>query len=94
MEITASVKLDFPNKRFICNLPLRGKEEEFLASNRSSAEKVFERQCKTYAKDEETRELIVRAMSKLFDNGHVELLENLTLEQQQMIQGKKVNYIT
>ena len=92
MEITASVKLDFPNKRFICNLPLRGKEEEFLASNRSSAEKVLERQCKTYAKDEETRELIVRAMSKLFDNGHVELLENLTREQQQMILAKKVNY--
>ena len=49
-EIRASVQLDFKNKMFKCGLPLRGKIEDFLTSNRPVAEKILERQCKLYGK--------------------------------------------
>eukprot|EP00092_Neocalanus_flemingeri_P018101 GFUD01019591.1.p1 GENE.GFUD01019591.1~~GFUD01019591.1.p1 ORF type:complete len:2548 (-),score=673.50 GFUD01019591.1:927-8570(-) len=92
LEIRNSVKLDFKNKRFICNLPLRGKEELFLATNRFSAEKVLDRQCKVYNTDESTRKMIVKAMKKLFDNGHVVLLKNLPKKQRDSILSMPVNY--
>ena len=41
VEIRNSVKLDFENKEIVCSLPLRGKEEDFLSSNRNKALKVF-----------------------------------------------------
>ena len=76
MEITASVKLDFPNKR----------------RRRSFWHRTDLLQRKFWSGSAIAVELIVRAMSKLFENGHVELLENLTLEQQQMILANKMNY--
>ena len=92
LEIKSSVQLDFANKRFICNLPLRGPEAQFLSSNRPVAEKVLLRQCNLYHKDEPTKEMIVKAMNKLLNNGHASLLKNLPEQQQAEILSQEVNY--
>ena len=91
-EIADSVKLDFANKQFICSLPMRGSPEDFLATNKRSAEKVLERQVKLYSKDQETKELILKAMAKLFDRGHVSLVSDLAPDQQALIDNSLVNY--
>ena len=90
--IMDSVKLDYSKKRFTCNLPLRGKEDDFLSSNRNAALKVLEKQCKVYSAEEDTKKMIVKAMNKLFDNGHAVLWENLTQAQKNVVNAKKVHY--
>ena len=64
-EVKASVQLDAINKRFMCKLPLRGKPEDFLATNKHQAEKVLNRQVRLYGNDEPTKLLIIKAMKKL-----------------------------
>ena len=91
-EIEASVRLDAANRKFMCKLPLRGVPEDFLATNKHQAEKVLDRQVRLYANDEITQPIIVKAMKKLFDNGHVELLKNLPIKTQQKILEQPVNY--
>ena len=76
----------------MCKLPLRGIPEDFLATNKHQAEKVLDRQVRLYANDEITQPIIVKAMKKLFDNGHVELLKNLPIKTQQKILEQPVNY--
>ena len=68
---------DFENKRFLCSLPLRGKPEEYLSTNKRDAVKVLARQAHLYHKEEDTRNLILKAMDKLFSNGPLSLLKDL-----------------
>ena len=91
-EIKASVQLDFENKMFKCKLPLRGKVEDFLCSNKSSALKILDRQSKLYAKDPPTKDLIVASMQKLFDRGHFQLLKDLPKSLQDMIISQPIKY--
>ena len=63
-----------------------------LSTNRSIAEKVLERQCKLYAKDDVTKNMILKAMHKLFSNGHVQFLKDLPEKEQNDILSKPVNY--
>ena len=67
--IKESVKIDFEKKKITCILPLRGKEEEFLSSNRKSAEKVLDSQCRKVQHDEEAKREIIKSFNKLFDGG-------------------------
>ena len=60
-----SVKIDFEKKKITCVLPLRGKEEEFLSSNRKSAEKVLNSQCKKVQNDEEAKKEIIKSFNKI-----------------------------
>ena len=91
-EIRDSVKLDFKNKRFICKLPLRGNVSEFLSTNKHSAEKVLEKQCQLYNKETEVKDLILKAMDKLFSRGHIKLLNDLPKEQQDLILKEPTKY--
>ena len=91
-EIKSSVKLDFKNKRFVCKLPLRGKIEDFLSTNKTTAEKVLEKQCKIYSNDETTRDMIVSSMMKLFNRGHVQLLKEIPEEVRFYILSQPVQY--
>ena len=63
--IKDAVKLDYENKRFICTLPLRGKPEDFLTTNKHEAAKILEKQVRLYHKEEDTAKLIVKAMDML-----------------------------
>ena len=47
-EIQKSVHLDFENKRIQCSLPFKGKERDYLATNRDRAIKVLNQQIKEY----------------------------------------------
>ena len=92
VEIRNSVKLDWENKKIQCSLPLRGKEEDFLTSNRDRCVKVLDQQCNKYHNDVTTRETIVAAFKKLFENGHLVKLDDLTEEQKIQFIQKLVQY--
>ena len=55
------VTLDYENQRFLCSLPLRGKAEDFLVTNKRDAQKVLDRLVLLYQKEEATKELMARA---------------------------------
>ena len=80
-EVKKSIKLDFEQKKILATLPLRGKERDFLSNNREKARKILLQQCKKYYGDPETREIILKAFAKLFDNGHAMLLSEVSEEQ-------------
>ena len=83
--IEDSVHLDSKNKQITCTLPLRGKEEDFLTSNRFKAVKVLDSQCRKYSTDEETKEQIIKSLKKLFTNGHVKLLDDIPEEMKNLM---------
>ena len=90
--IKKSVVLDFENKRIICSLPLRGEEQDFLTTNRDRALKVLEQQCRKYYKDEATKEVILKAFKKIFDNGHAGPVHELTSQEKEAFSNKPVSY--
>ena len=90
--IKESVKLDLPNKRIICTLPVRGPERDFLSTNRDRALKVLTQQCNKYHKDEEVKEVAVKAFKKLFDNGHAALVEDVDEETKKLFINKDPQY--
>ena len=49
LMIWDSVSIDWEKKQIVCKLPLRGKESEFLSSNRDIALRVLNQQCQKYA---------------------------------------------
>ena len=90
--IRESVKIDFEKKKNTCVLPLRGKEEEFLSSNRKSAERVLDSQCKKVQKDEEAKKEIIKSFNKLFDCGFAKKFDDLSEEEKAGILKKKVQH--
>ena len=91
-EVKKSITLDFENKKIQSTLPLRGKERDFLCSNRDKARKILMQQCKKYHGDSETKEVVLKAFAKLFDNGHAVLLSQLSEEQLDQFINKEVQY--
>ena len=92
--IRESVKLDLPNKRILCSLPVRGPERDFLSTNRSRALQVLNQQCRKYQQDEDVKEVAVKAFSKLFNNGHAALLDDVDEDtRQQFINKDPQHYI-
>ena len=90
--IQESVKLDFQNKSIICTLPTRGEEREFLTSNKDLATKVLLSVCKRYQGDLKAKELILGSFKKLFDNGYIKLMDQLTPEEKSQFENKEVQY--
>jgi len=73
-----SVKLDYENSRIICSLLLRGDEQKFLGPNRDIAEKILEQQIRKYESNPEVKAMIIKAFDKMFVNGHIRLVKDLT----------------
>ena len=90
--IKQSVHLDFENQKIQCSLPLKGKERDYLSSNRDRALKVLYQQCKKYSEDDETKKTILEAFAKLFDNGHAKLLSQLSQEDLDQFIHKEVQH--
>ena len=91
-EVRNSVKLDLQNQRIQCSLPLRGKERDYLSNNKDRAMKILQQQCRKYFQDSNTRDTILAAFAKLFENGHAKLLSDLTQEQLDKFMGKEVQH--
>ena len=87
-----SVEIDWENRRIMCYLPLRGEEEEFLSSNRDIALKILDQQCLLYHKDEETKDLIVKAFAKLLKNGQMVFWNDLNEDEKRIIEAKAVQH--
>ena len=90
--IEQSVSLDLDQKQIICSLPLRGEEQQFLTSNLPRAKKVLEQQVRQYGGQPETKELIVKAFKKLFDNSHASFLHELSPDELSMFIHKPIQY--
>ena len=92
--IKDSVKINWKDKKITCKLPLRGKEEDFLTGNRDIALKVLNQQCLKYHKDEETKNIVVKAFTKLFENGYASRFSELPQATKDKISNKLIqNYI-
>ena len=91
-EVKKSVKLDFANRKIQCSLPLRGKERDFLSNNRERSLKTLQQQCKKYFADAATKETILAAFEKLFNNGHAKLLSDLTEDELSQFINKEVQH--
>ena len=91
-EVKKSIQLDFKQKKILATLPLRGKERDFLSSNRDKAIKILLQQCKKYHGDPETKETVLKAFAKLFDNGHAMLLSQLSEKQLDKFINKEVQH--
>ena len=91
-EVRKSITLDFDQKKILATLPLRGKERDFLSSNKEKAKKILLQQCRKYCEDTDTKETILKAFNKLFDNGHAVLLSQLSEEQLETFIHKEVQH--
>ena len=91
-EIRKSVKLDLKNKRIQCTLPLIGKERDFLTCNRGRALKILMQQCNKYHTNKETKDIILKAFSKLFDNSHAALVRDVSKEDLDIFINKDPQY--
>ena len=90
--IKESVTLDYANKRIMASLPIRGPEEEFLASNRPTAKHILDGQCKKAQKTPEDIPAIKKSFKKLFDRGHCAKIKDLPKDVQKKFMGKPVQH--
>ena len=91
-QIRKSIELDFDNQKIQSYLPLRGKERDYLSSNRDRAAKVLAQQCKKYHGDAENKDVILEAFNKLFKNGHAKLLSQLSQSELDQFMDKEVQH--
>ena len=91
-EIRKSINLDFENRKIESSLPLRGKERDYLSSNRERATKTLAQQCKKYHGDVDNKAAILEAFSKLFRNGHAKLLSQLNKSEFDQFINKEVQH--
>ena len=73
-------------------MPLRADESQYLSDNRDIALKVLNGQCNKLSKDEEAKKVVIKAFRKLIDNNHAVKFDELTQEQQDLINSKPVNH--
>ena len=90
--IRESVYLDWDRKKIVCSLPLRGKEREFLSSNRERALMVLDQQCRKWFKDDVNRPKIIAAFEKLFKTGDTRFLHQLSEQELSKFIHKEVQY--
>ena len=88
--IKESVHLDYQAKQITATLPLRGKEEEFLSSNRDRALCVLNQQCKKFHGKIDDVALIKKAFQKLFDRGYMILLKDIPADKRLQFEKKPV----
>ena len=90
--IRESVQLDYAKKEIMATLPLRGKEEDFLSSNRERAMCVLDQQCRKFQGKQEDINLIKKAFGKLFDRGYMVLLKDIPADKRKMFEEKAVQH--
>ena len=92
LMIWESVQIDWENKQIISYLPLRGKESEFLSSNRDIALRILDQQCSKFSKDIDTKNSVVKAFDKFIKEGQLVFLKDLTKEEQDIINSKPLSH--
>jgi len=75
-------------------LPLRGDEEKFLGPSRDIALKILNQQVGKYRGSPDVKEVILKAFDKMFTNGHIRFIKDLSQEERSIFESKPVqNYI-
>ena len=90
--IKESVHVDYKKRIITATLPLRGREEEFLAPNRGTALCVLDQQCRRFSNRSEDRALIKTAFNKLFEKGYLVLLKDLSPSIRAKFENKPAQY--
>ena len=63
--IKPSVTLDYNQKNILATMPMRGKEEDFLKSNRTTATCILDQHCRKLSKNPEDVKTTLKAFRKL-----------------------------
>ena len=74
------------------NMPMRGKEDDFLKSNRSTAKCILDQQCRKLNKNPEDVKTTLKAFKNFFNNGHMVLLKDMPQEVQKKFISKPVQH--
>ena len=90
--INKSVWLDYENKVIRASMPMRGPEENFLASNRSTAKRVLDGVCKKLAKTPGDIPSVQKSVHKLFDKNHAVLVKDLPEDVRKKFEDKPVQH--
>ena len=90
--IDQSVSIDLVNKQIVCSLPTKGEERDFLTNNYSQARKILEQQVNQYRDQPVTKELIMKAFTKLFDNHHAVFIDELPSDLLNEFAHKEIQY--
>ena len=88
-KIRESIHIDYEKKQILATLPLCGKEEDFLASNRNRALYVLNQQCRKFQGKAEDIELVKNAFEKLFERGYI---VRLPMKLREMFEEKVVQH--
>ncbi|MEM7375655.1 MAG: hypothetical protein AAF587_44090, partial [Bacteroidota bacterium] len=92
--INKSVTVDIKNRISIASLPLLHNPEVKLANNKHKALKVYYQQLKKLDKETSDKADVISSERKLQEMGFVDYVQNLTAQQQQMLNNAKiVNFI-
>ena len=92
LQVKESVHLDWDKKSITCTLPNRGRETDFLSTNRERALKILDQQCKKWSKDPASKDLVLAAFQKLFKTGDTRLIHELTEAELGKFVHKPVQY--
>ena len=84
--IDSSITLDLGNKQIIAKLPFVEDPSKKLAPNKSTALKIYNQQLKKLNQNPVDKSEILESESKMQQLGFVDYVENLTSEQQDMLQ--------
>ena len=76
--IESSVWLEPEQRRLVCRLPFVKDPVASLLDNRGQAERIFESQLRTFAKNDDMKKAVIAAHDKLLTKGHVAAVSDLS----------------
>ena len=79
-------------KRLECNLPFI-KDPKLLTDNKEQAEKIFNSQLRSFAKNPAMKEAVLQAHQKLLDKGHVMDMDELTPDERKEFDKLEGKYV-
>ena len=90
--IRESIWIDPTINRAIAKLPFRMNPIQALTNNRGVTVKMLDRVCTKYLHDKDVVELIMKAFNKLYVNGHIKFLDELSKSDLNLMERAPVSY--
>ena len=91
--IEASVWLEPEKERLVCRLPFVKDPAAALEDNKQQAERIFASQMKTFAKNKDMKEAVIKAHDKLLSKGHVVAVNDLAPEERKVFDATPGAYV-
>ena len=91
--IEQSVWLEPETRRLVCRLPFVKDPIASLVDNRQQAERIFESQLRTFARNSAMKEAVLAAHEKLLSRGHVAAVQDLEEEDKRAFEATAGSYV-